>query len=178
LSGIASRFGTSVSKLARRNRLSNPNFISVGQILRVPSGGGGGSSSPPAASTSSIASSLYNQAVAHGVSPSLVKAVAWQESGWQQDVVSSAGAIGVMQVMPGTARYVNQSLGGHGLNVRRADDNVHLGVMYLDHMLHIKPTTRKALASYYAGPGNVGRRLDKGQRRYANNVLAHRSRFR
>jgi N-acetylmuramoyl-L-alanine amidase len=180
LSSIASRFGTSVSKLARRNRIANPNLISIGQVLRVPRGGGGGGGrqAPASASASSIGASLYNQAVSHGVSPSLVKAVAWQESGWQQDVVSSAGAIGVMQVMPGTARYINQSLGGHGLNVRKADENVHLGVMYLDHMLHIKPTVRKALASYYAGPGNVGRRLDKGQRRYANNVLAHRDRFR
>ena len=180
LSGIAARFGTTVSRLARRNHLSNPNLLSIGQVLRVPrggGGGGGGGSAPPSASTSSIASSLQNQAGSHGVSSSLVKAVAWQESGWQQDVVSSAGAVGVMQVMPGTARYVNQSLGGHNLKLRRADDNVHLGVMYLRHMLRIKSNTKQAVASYYAGPGNVGRRLTRGQRRYANNVLAIRRRF-
>ncbi len=42
----------------------------------------------------------------HGVDPHLALAVAWQESGWQQRRISSAGAIGVMQVLPGTARWM------------------------------------------------------------------------
>jgi soluble lytic murein transglycosylase-like protein len=180
LSSIAARYGTTVRALAKANHLRNPNFIVAGASLKVPSAGVSSSSAvPPApADPATIESSLERQAASHGVDASLVKAVAWQESGWQQHVISSAGAIGVMQVMPATARYVNRSLGGGKLNVRRADDNVHLGVMYLKHMLKVKPTENKALASYLAGPGNVGRKLTREQGRYVRAVRAHKSNFR
>lgn len=181
LSAIAGRYGTTVASLARRNHLANPNFIVAGQRLRVPGRGGAmpvAARAPAPASTSTIQSSLHHQAHAHGVDSSLVKAVGWQESGWRQDVVSSAGAIGVMQVMPDTARYVNRVLGGGSLNVRRADDNVHLGVMYLRHMLNRFPSVAKALAGYYSGPRNVGRRLKSYQRPYVKSVLSLRERFR
>lgn len=180
LSGIAARYRSTVARLTRVNRLGDPNLIVVGTRLKVPH-----AASPVRArsvtSRSAIAASLHSQAVAHGVDPALVKAVAWQESGWQQHVKSSAGAIGVMQVMPGTARYVNRVLGGggdHRLKIRKADDNVHLGVMYLRHMLGIFKTRRKALAGYYSGPGNVGRRLKKYQRPYVRSVMALTRRFR
>ena len=176
LSGIATRFGTTVADLTRANNLKNPNVIVVGTQLRVPSGGS--SVPPPAPVTSvSISASLDRQARAHGVDPALVKAVAWQESGWQQDVRSSAGAIGVMQVMPATARWVNEVLGGHNLNIRVADDNIHLGVMYLRHLLGTMGSVRRALAAYYTGPGAVGRRLDRAQKAYVSNVLALRERY-
>jgi N-acetylmuramoyl-L-alanine amidase len=177
LSAIATRYGTSVVALARVNRISDPNLIVAGTKLKVPAGGSGMAvlESAPA---SSIESSLENQSASHGVETSLTKAVAWQESGWQQNVRSKAGAIGVMQVMPDTAKFVNRSLGGGRLNVRKADDNVHLGVMYLSHMLKMMGSRRKALAAYFAGPGNVKARLSRSQRHYANNVLAIRNRFR
>lgn len=184
LSQIASRYGTTVSALARVNRLKDPNLIVAGARLKVPGGARGGPSSPRASSPgpsapTSIASSLDAQARAHGVDPALVKAVAWQESGWRQNVKSSAGAIGVMQVMPATARWVNEYLGGggHNLDVHVADDNIHLGVMYLRHLIETQGSVRRALAGYYSGPGNVGRRLDAGQRAYVNNVLALMKRY-
>jgi LysM repeat protein len=174
LSGIASRFGTTIAAVARANGVKNPNLIVVGSRLQIPSGGGGGGGpvTSSVAPATSIAASLDNQARAHGVDPALVKAVAWQESGWQQDVRSSAGAIGVMQVMPATARWVNRYLGGHDLDVRVADDNVHLGVMYLRHLLDNMGSVRRALAGYYSGPGAVGKKLNLLQRSYVNNVLA------
>ena len=193
LSGIASRYGTSVAALARANRVRDPNLIVAGTKLKVPRGGGGGrggaagggghgtslpAPAPAPAPGLSVSASLHSQSVAHGVDPALVKAVAWQESGWRQSARSSAGAIGVMQVMPGTADYVNRSLGGHGLNVRKMDENVHLGVMYLRHMLVIMGTRGRALAAYYSGPGNVKRRLNSGQRAYVRNVKALTHRFR
>ena len=177
LSQIAARYGTTVAALARANKLKDPNLIVIGARLRVPAGGRGSVASKPSPAPSSIAASLDAQARAHGVNPALVKAVAWQESGWQQNVKSSAGAIGVMQVMPGTARWVNQVLGGHNLKIRVADDNIHLGVMYLRHMLDTQSSVKRALAAYYSGPGNVKRRLNAGQRAYANNVLALMKRF-
>ncbi len=183
LSEIASRYGTSVAAVARANKISNPNLIVVGQRLRIPAGGGGGGGggakvSGSAASPGGVRVSLERQAATHGVEPALVKAVAWQESGWRQSARSRVGAIGVMQVMPGTADYVNSALGHGNLNVRKMDDNVHLGVAYLRHMLHILGSTRRALAGYYSGPGNVKGKLAGYQKSYVRSVLALRSRFR
>jgi soluble lytic murein transglycosylase-like protein len=48
-------------------------------------------------------SMLYAAGIKHGVNPYLVMGLAWHESGWQPSVISSAGAVGIMQVMPSTA---------------------------------------------------------------------------
>lgn len=176
LSSIANRFGTTVSRIARANDLANPNFIVAGQSLRVPGGvpavtAASTPATPPAVPVAVVEDSLERQSAAHGVRTSLVKAVAMKESAWRQDAVSVAGAIGVMQVMPDTADFVNEVLDpGPELDPREADDNVHLGVMYLDHMLDEMPSEKDALAAYYSGPGNVGSRLDAGQRAYVRDV--------
>lgn len=178
LSSIATRYGTTVGALARANKIADPNLIIAGQKLRVPSGRvriSGSIEQPP---TTSIASTLEREALNHGLEPALVKAVAWQESGWRQDAVSSAGAIGVMQVMPGTADYVNKALDHGNLNVKKAPDNVHLGVAYLRHMKQTLGSTRRALAGYYSGPGNVKGRLKGYQKAYTRSVLALKKRFR
>lgn len=176
LSGIAARYNTTVAALARRNHISNPNLIVAGTKLKIPASSPS-SPIPEAASRDRIVGSLESQSRAHGLDPSLVKGVAWHESGWHQNAISSAGAIGVMQVMPDTAVYVNEVLGGGRLDVRKADDNVHLGVMYLRHMVSEMGSERKALAAYYSGPGNVRHKLNKGQRAYVRSVEANKRRF-
>lgn len=184
LSSIADRFGTSVAAIARVNSIANPNLIFAGQHLKIPGGrgraGGAAAVSPSVAlpTPATVRASLEHHASSHGVDSALVKAVAWQESGWRQNARSSAGAIGIMQVMPDTADYVNRSLGHGNLNVKKADDNVHLGVAYLRHMLQTMRSTKRALAAYYSGPGNVKRRLRGYQKAYVRSVLALRDRFR
>lgn len=179
LESLSRRYGTTVKAIARANRLENPNLIVAGALLRIP---GAGTTSPDSAGTrmpitTNIGELLESHATHHGVNPSLVKAVAWQESGWNQSARSSAGAIGIMQVMPDTARYVNDVLGGGDLDIRHAEDNVHLGVMYLRRMIDVMPSVEKALAAYYAGPGNVGQDLERGQKSYVDNVRALQDRF-
>jgi N-acetylmuramoyl-L-alanine amidase len=176
LSSIAARFETSVRLLARTNHLADADLILAGRRLRVPGSAAYKTVVAPI-SQDEIEESLESQAAAHGVDHALVKAVAWQESGWRQDVLSRAGAIGVMQVMPETARFVNGVLGGGNLDLHKGDDNVHLGVMYLHHMLATMPSESKALAGYYSGPGSVGRRLKKYQRPYVRAVKALKRRF-
>ena len=61
------------------------------------------------------AGDVQSVAAAHGVSPSLATAIAWQESGFNNSMVSSANARGVMQVMPGTWDYVQQNLASRQL---------------------------------------------------------------
>lgn len=188
LSGIAARYGVSLRALARANDIVDVNFIVTGERLEIPgamSGGGEATTGAPAAQAQSLPASsshdvehlLEHAAADEGIDPALVKAVAWQESGWQQDSVSSAGALGVMQVMPDTADYVNESLGGGNLDVRETADNVRLGVKYLDHVVDSMPSERKGLAAYYTGPGNVGKRLSSIQKAYVNSVQALKDRF-
>jgi LysM repeat protein len=178
LSGIAARYGTSAQALARANNIGDLSFIVAGTTLKVQRASSSTVNTSAPAPLSSVQASLELHAVSHNIDPSLVKAMAWQESGWRQDVVSEAGAIGVMQVMPGTARYINGVLGEGSLDVRAVDDNVRLGVRYLRHLLDTMPSERDAIAAYLAGPANIGKKLTREQRRYVRAVQAHRPRFR
>ena len=131
----------------------------IGQKLRVPGAVVGLAAAPGAPTPDNVESILETQARNKGLDDSLVKAVAWQESNWRQEARSSSGAVGVMQVMPDTADFVNEVLGTGDLDVRDAEDNVELGVTYLDHVIEGQGDERKGLAAYYSGPGNVGKRL-------------------
>ena len=93
----------------------------------------------------------------HGVSPSLAAAVAWQESGFQNGVVSSANARGVMQILPGTWEWIKQQ-SGQQLDPNSATDNVQAGVLYLGQLLRDSGGDEAtAVASYYQGASSVKR---------------------
>ena len=105
-----------------------------------------GSLSAPA----SLESYFTEAAAKYGVDANLLKAVAKQESGFNPGSVSSAGAIGVMQLMPGTASSLGVS------NPYDARQNIMGGAKYLSQLLHkYDGDTSLALAAYNAGPGNV-----------------------
>jgi soluble lytic murein transglycosylase-like protein len=89
----------------------------------------------------------------HHVDPHLALAVAWQESGWQQRRISSAGAVGVMQVLPGTAAWMSSYI-GRPLNPYGLYDNVTAGVVLIK-VLNRQTGPRKAIASYFQGLGSV-----------------------
>lgn len=83
------------------------------------------------------------------LSPSLIEALVWQESRWRQGAVSSAGARGLAQLMPGTARYL-------GVNPDDPFQNLEGGARYLREQLdRFEGNLEKALAAYNAGPGRV-----------------------
>ena len=105
----------------------------------------------------------------HGVNPHMALAIAWQESGWQQDVRSSAGAVGAMQVMPKTGRWISV-LVGRRLHLRRLHDNVVAGVVLYE-LLRRDHSVRGALAGYYQGLGSVhAHGMYKSTKRYVRNV--------
>lgn len=88
----------------------------------------------------------------HGVDPRLVAAIAARESAYRADAVSPVGAVGVMQLMPATARYAGVR------NVFDARENVFGGVHYLRTLLDtFHGDLDLTLAAYNAGPGAVQR---------------------
>src|SRR3954469_7510035 len=193
LSGLAANSGVSVSQIAAANGLDPSRLLLAGTVLKLPSG----SPTPPRASQPAPAqrvvpaaapeptparvgaSDIQSVAAANGVSPSLASAIAWQESGFNNGMVSAANARGVMQVMPGTWDYVQSNLASRPLNPASATDNVTAGVLYLKSLLRATGGNESAaIAAYYQGLGALrSRGVFNDTARYVANVQALRSRF-
>ena len=112
----------------------------------------------------------------YGVDRQLVRALAWMESGYQTNLTSSAGAWGVMQILPATWDYAERVL--IGANVpRTASGNIRVGVAYLRQLLReFGGDQRKALAAWYQGPASVRRRgILRESKVFVANVLALKS---
>jgi hypothetical protein len=92
---------------------------------------------------------LKHAAESTGLPEALIRSVARIESGFQQNAVSMKGAIGLMQLMPGTAVSL-------GVNPNLAMENAQGGAMYLRALLlRYHGDSALALAAYNAGPGAV-----------------------
>ncbi|WP_340588778.1 lytic transglycosylase domain-containing protein [Erythrobacter alti] len=92
---------------------------------------------------------VANLAHRFDLSPALIEAVVWQESRWRADAVSPAGARGLAQLMPGTARDL-------GVDPDDPIANLEGGARYLREQLdRFDGDLERALAAYNAGPGRV-----------------------
>ena len=94
----------------------------------------------------------------YDLSAPLLEAIAWQESGWQQDVVSSAGAVGTGQILPSTASFVSTDLVGMPLNIKSQSDNIRMSAALLSYLADIEGNNRcDVIAAYYEGSINLSR---------------------
>jgi soluble lytic murein transglycosylase len=92
--------------------------------------------------------------------PALLAAVIYQESKFRPDARSESGAIGLMQLLPETARGIALRTGGSEFRVQDLYDpelNVRYGSWYLRHLLDRYGSVEQALAAYNGGQGNVDR---------------------
>ena len=203
LTVLARRFGTTPPALAARNHLRG-DLIVIGQRLTyratrvvrsgsavVPAGSGvAGSVAASAAAhraelaTRSVPSQdavrrLIRQAAQRNhVDPSLALAVAYQESGFQQRVVSPVDAIGVMQVLPSTGRALSRAY-GRSFDLMQARDNIDAGVLLLRELLASTRSQSGALAGYYQGLGCIAvQGLLPQTHSYIRNVTFLQRRFR
>jgi soluble lytic murein transglycosylase-like protein len=147
---IAERYHVSPWLLASQNGLRLDRVIVPGQRLRLPAGARSG---PSAAGSDrdAVRAALDRWSAAYGVDPRLARALAWMESGFQQDVVSGVGAVGVMQLLPETWEFVDTVLIGRA-TPRTAEGNVQAGVRYLRWQLdQFGGDVRLALAGWYQG---------------------------
>lgn len=94
---------------------------------------------------------VMRAAIEQGLEPNFVRSVARMESGLQQQAISPKGAVGVMQLMPGTAA-------GLGVDPKMADQNALGGAKFLrELLLRYGGNSVLALAAYNAGPGAVAK---------------------
>ena len=192
LSGIALQAGISTQQLAWMNGLDPSRVLLAGTVLKLPTGAPAPSAAvpapapvvPPAAPNPTpervTSSQIAQVAAANGVPAGLASAIAWQESGFNNAMVSSANARGVMQIMPGTWDWVNHTLAGSNpLSPNSAIENVRGGVLYLHQLLSdFGGDQDKAAAAYYQGEGAVkSHGLYPDTQQYVASVNALRARF-
>lgn len=179
LSAIAVKYATTVSAIAKANKLANPSYLRIGQQLTVPGGAAvqlvGNTFAGRTYPQATVDSANKNKAAllrvgvpskadmkdlvgatarAMGVDPKLALAVAYQESGFDHSVVSPANAIGVMQVIPTSGQWASD-LVGRQLNLLDPRDNVIAGVAILHRLLEVSPDLPTVVAAYYQGLTSV-----------------------
>jgi N-acetylmuramoyl-L-alanine amidase len=192
LSGIAARAGVSVHELAWMNGLSPDGVLVSGTGLKLPVAASSGQAGAPAAAPTYVppappsptpgrvtSTDVASIAASNGVPASLAAAIGWQESGFNNAMVSGANARGVMQVTPGTWQWVQQNLASSPLDPSSSSDNVKAGVLYLRQLLRdTGGDPAQAAAAYYQGLGSLrARGMLPGTRQYVANVMALRRRF-
>jgi soluble lytic murein transglycosylase-like protein len=198
---VARKLRTSAAVLVRVNRLHR-DYLLVGERLRYPVAVRATAAPAPRStlvvpgsvtrsaavhrailrsralpSKAAVRQMIERSARRHGVPVSLALALAYQESGVQQRVVSPVDAIGAMQVLPSTGRALGR-LHGRTFDLLKASDNVEAGVLLLRDLLQATGRLDRALAGYYQGLGSVARKGVLPQtKQYVRNVQLLRKRF-
>jgi N-acetylmuramoyl-L-alanine amidase len=150
LSGIAASHGTNAAALAALNGIRDPNRLAVGRVLSVPAASPSPSWSAPTPA-GEVASLIASASARYGVDPALARAIAWQESRWTQSARSHVGAIGVMQLMPATARWIGPAMVGRRIDPHVLADNIEGGVAYLAWLRRRTSSDNRAIMAYYQG---------------------------
>ena len=103
---------------------------------------------------------LVQKAQAQGIDPLFLAATIYQESAWNPEAGSTAGAIGLLQLVPSTATDVGKQQGIDGVTAAdlfQPGLNLELGTAFLGAQLKAFGDPALALAAYNAGPGNAAR---------------------
>jgi LysM repeat protein len=191
LSAIAARSGVTMDAVAFMNGLDPKGPLLIGTVLKLPAGSNVTPSgpeptqrqfpnAPPYPTPERVSAWQIGEiAAANGVPASLAKAIGWQESGFNNNLVSNANARGVMQILPGTWSWINSNLAVTPLNASSAQDNVHAGVLYLGQLLRDTGyNVPEAVAAYYQGLESVRQRgMLPDTQKYVDDVLALRRSF-
>jgi len=189
LYGIAARFHADPDKIAKRNHLPASRIVVIGQKLRIhvhhrvrphaASHGYGAFHGFAVPSRAAVAHMIRSTAARWHIDGRFALGISYEEAGLNQRMISAVGAIGAMQVMPQTGRWVSTYVVRRPLHLYRARDNVTAGVALLAVLLReTGGSMRMAAAGYYQGLASVRQRgMYDDTKRYVANVLALRNRF-
>ena len=198
LSAIAARAGTSVGELAAANGIDPNAPLLSGSVLKLSGAtteparsatsgaeaaqvAEGSSGAPPYPTAETVtASEVGTIAAENSVPPSLAEAIAYQESGFNNDLTSSADARGVMQIVPETWSWIGRELAGATpLAPASAASNVRGGVLFLHSLLsETGGDSALAAAGYYQGLASVRQEGEApSTEEYVGSVLALQQQF-
>ena len=173
---ISRRTGVPVDRIVRDNGLKDPNHIVPGQHLVVGDEARRAPRMPEAVRGAAARRLLVAAAHEFGVNPNFVLAVSRWESGYDQTQISKDGAIGLMQVLPSTARWAGPALLGRPVDIYLARDNVRLGTALLARYLGEFGDPKLALAAYYQGErGTREHGVYPSSRNYVDGIWALRN---
>ena len=194
LTWVAAVDGISIQALAAANGISPNAELIAGQVLLIPPRTPVPTTTTPAPTTTTTGPTAVPQPTAErvsateiaeiadsvGVPAALAQAVAWQESGWNNGVVSDVGAVGVMQIVPSTWRWINQYLTpADPLATDSAAENIRAGALLLHTLIEqAGGSYALAIAGYYQGLGSIRKHgIYSDTQHYVNDVLALYDRF-
>lgn len=109
---------------------------------------------------------IVSESRKHSIDPYLVLAVIKTESSFNRNSVSNKGAVGLMQLLPGTARYISDQK--PDVNIRKTEElfdpvtNIKLGIGYLSYLMNKYDNQKHAIIAYNLGPGNLRKKLQSG----------------
>lgn len=125
-----------------------------------------------------LAHQVYHYSNQHSLDPLLVLSVIQVESEFSSQAVSPVGAMGIMQVMPATARYITERRGWSWPGERRLFDpsfNIRLATSYLSELIEKFQSVEEALIAYNCGEGTMQALAAAGlplPRSYAQRVIS------
>jgi hypothetical protein len=179
LASVSTLLSVDETALADANGLSTSDSLEVGTTLQVPDDPGVTETTPAGLAqvddADRLAEEMERWADEYGVEPALLKALAWQESGWDNSAVSDVGATGIGQLMPETVTYVaTDLLDEPTMSAENADDNIQMTARYLAYLLELNSGDwGAALASYNQGPTDVRRNgWNAAGTQYVTDVMA------
>ena len=183
LSSIAERYDTTVEELARvkHSHQHEPHLCGASHFSADISNRKHPCRCHPSPTAGfTVEQRLDYWASRYNVPPEMLKALTWWESGWNNNAISSAGAIGIGQLLPSTAEFVADVLIGEELNPHVVDDNIRMTARFVRYLLDETGNDRRlTLASYYQGLFAVRRYgIYNISKPYVNGILALQDRFR
>jgi LysM repeat protein len=188
---IAADHAVLLAALVSENGLDLESIIVPGQLLVIPGVTGEEQTAVPEVDVSDLPPELASDqdklqlmpvfdrwALEYRVPPELMKSLAWFESGWNNDLVSSAGALGIGQILPVTADFVSDILIGEELDPQDHEDNIRISARYMRYLLDEAGDVRLAVASYYQGLRATREHgIYSSSQFYVDGILALRDRF-
>lgn len=149
---------TTAATSAQTVTTTNPTTTTQSSAATAPAVSSSTAGADPQPTTERVSSDeIAAVADANGVPPALAEAIAWQESGWNNDEVSDVGAVGVMQIVPSTWSWIDHYLTpADPLGTWSATENVRAGVLLLHQLLDVTDGNQElAVAGYFQGLASI-----------------------